>query len=164
MSLKLYELAEAYNNVINMMEDEEMDSEGLQKALETINEDIEKKVENIARVVKNYEGNISIIREEEKRLASKRRALSNNIDSLKGYTESILESANIDRVQGDLFTVALQNNPQSVKFIDEDLIPVEYKEEVVTVKIPKKRILDDIKEGIEVPGVEVVQTKSLRIR
>ena len=70
----------------------------------------------------------------------------------------------IDRVQGDLFTVTLQNNPPSVRFIDEDLIPGKYKETEIVTKIPKKAILDDLKEGIEIPGTEMVQNKSLRIR
>ena len=164
MSFKLYELTEIYQNVWDLVNDEDADLEALEKALASVEEGIEGKAENTAKLIKSLEGNVTNIREEEKRLAGKRRAMENKIKNIKGYLESQLETMNIDRVQGELFTVALQNNPQSVKFIDEDLIPVEYKEEVVTVKIPKKRILDDIKEGIEVPGVEVVQTKSLRIR
>lgn len=164
MSFKLYELTEMYHNVWDLVEDEEADLDGLEKALESIEENIEGKAENTAKLIKSIEGNINTLKEEEKRLAKKRRAMENKTNRIKDYLEMQLRVMEIDKVQGELFTVALQNNPPSVNFIDENLIPEKYKEEVVTVKIPKKAILDDIKAGIEVPGTEMVQKKSLRIR
>ena len=161
---KLYELTEMYQNVWDLVSDEEVDLEGLENALGNIEENIESKAENTAKLIKSIEGNVSTLKEEEQRLAKKRRAMENKIKGIKGYLEMQLKVMEIDKIQGELFTVALQNNPQSVRFLDEGLIPERYKEEVVTVKIPKKAILDDLKEGIEVPGTEIIQNKSLRIR
>lgn len=161
---KLYELTEMYQNIWNLVNDEEADLDGLEKALDSIEEGIEGKAENTAKLIKSIEGNISILKEEEQRLAKKRKSMENKVKNIKEYLEMQLRVMEIDKIQGDIFTVALQNNPPSVRFLDEDLIPNEYKEEVITIKIPKKAILDDIKAGKEVPGTEMVQTKSLRIR
>lgn len=164
MSFKLYELTEMYEGIWDLANDEESDLDALEIALKGIEENIEVKAENTAKLIKSLEANVKVIQEEERRLAGKRRAMNNKIKGIKGYMEHQLKTMNINKIQGDLFTVALQNNPPSVRFIDEDLIPDEYKEETVTVKIPKKAILDDLKEGKEIAGTEMVQTKSLRIR
>lgn len=161
---KLYELTEMYQNIWDLVNDEEADLEGLELALGSIEEGIEGKAENTAKLIKSIEGNISVLKEEEQRLQKKRRAMENKIKGIKEYLEMQLKVMEIDKIQGELFTVALQNNPPSVRFTDEDLIHEKYKESIVTVKIPKKQILDDIKAGVEVPGAEFIQTKSLRIR
>ena len=161
---KLYELTGMYQNLWEVIEDEDVDLDALEIALSTLEDNIEMKSESIAKFVKSMDGNIATLREEEKRLASKRKALENKQISMKGYLENQLTQIGRDKVVTALFTIAMQNNPPSVKFINEDLIPEQYKERIETVKIPKKAILDDIKAGIEVPGTEYVQTRSLRIR
>lgn len=164
MSFKLYELTEMYHNVLEVIESDEGDNEDLEKALSTIEGDIEDKAENIAKLIKNIDADIKALRGEENRLASKRKSLANKQKNIKEYMEHHLEAIGIDKVKTPIFTVAIQNNPPSVNFTDKDLIPEKYKEEVITTKIPKKAILDDLKEGIEVPGTEIKQTRSLRIR
>lgn len=162
--MKLYELTEMYQNVWNLIEDEEVDIESLEIALNQIEENIEAKAEGMAKLIKSIDGDIAALKEEENRLAKKRKALENKQKNIKTYLEYQLIGMGIDKVKTPLFTVALQNNPPSVRFIDEALIPEQYKVRTELVSIPKKIILDDIKKGIEVAGVEVIQGKSLRIR
>ena len=162
--MKLYELTEMYKNVWDLIADEEIDVEMLEVALQNIEDSIELKADNMAKLIKSIDGDVLVLKEEEKRLASRRRALENKQANIKSYLESQLLSMGVDKVKTTLFTVALQNNPPSVKFTNEDLIPEMYKKEVTTITIPKKEILDAIKNGIEVPGAEIIQGKSLRIR
>lgn len=144
---KLYELTEIYENVWEMVNDEEVDLDELEETLKIIEDSIEAKAENTAKLIKSIEGNVETLREEEKRLYSKRRALENKIKGLKGYLEHELTIMGKDKVQGKLFTVAMQNNPPTVKFIDEDIIPEKYKERSEVVEIPKRAILNDIKKA-----------------
>lgn len=162
--MKLYELTEMYQNVWNLIEDEDVDIETLEMALNQIEENIELKAEGMAKLIKSIDGDIAALKEEENRLAKKRKALENKQKNIKTYLEYQLIGMGIDKVKTPLFTVALQNNPPSVRFIDEALIPEQYKVRTELVSIPKKLILDDIKEGIKVAGCELVQGKSLRIR
>ena len=161
---KLYELTEMYENIWKLIGDEDVDIESLEIALLNIEDNIEAKAENTAKLIKSIDGDVIALKEEEKRLASRRRALENKQTNIKSYLENQLLIMGVDKVKTALFTVALQNNPPSVVFTDEDLIPGIYKKEVTTITIPKKEILDAIKSGIEVPGAEIKQTKSLRIR
>ena len=162
--MKLYELTEMYQNVWNLIEDEDVDIETLEMALNQIEENIELKAEGMAKLIKSIDGDVAALKEEENRLAKKRKTLENKQKNIKTYLEYQLIGMGIYKVKTPLFTVALQNNPPSVRFIDEALIPEQYKVRTELVSIPKKLILDDIKQGKEVAGCELVQGKSLRIR
>lgn len=164
MSFKLYELAEMYENILNLIEDEETDSESLEAALGQVEDNIESKAENTAKLIKTIEGDVETIKAEEKRLQGKRRALENKKDGIKGYLEHHLKVMNIDKVKTPLFTVALQNSPASVKVLDEDLIPEKYKKTVTTTSVVKKDLLDALKNGEVIEGAEIKQSKHLRIR
>lgn len=159
---KLYELTEMYQNIWDLIGDDEADLETLERALENIEDNINFKAESMAKLIKNIDGDIGVLKQEEKRLAERRRALENKQKNIKGYLEMQLKTMEIDKVKTPLFTVALQNNPQSVEILDEDTIPEEFI--IYTKSISKKEILAKLKEGQEVPGAEIRQTKSLRIR
>jgi predicted nuclease with TOPRIM domain len=141
---------------------EEMDAITLQDTLESIEEEIHDKAENIAKLVKNINADVDALKSEEKRLADRRKSLENKVTHLKDYLQNQLEVAGLDKVKRPTLTVSIQNNPPSVKVIDEKLlsdymIPVE-------PKLDKKAILTALKEGMEVSGAELVQGRSVRIR
>lgn len=160
---KLYELTEMYQNISNLIE-EDADNETLEKALDEITDNIQIKAENMAKLIKSIEGNINALKDEEKRLQAKRKALENKVVSIKRYLEEQLKVMGLNKVQGNLFTVSIQKNPQSVNILNEDLIPEQFKKVVTTTKIDRKELLAALKEGQEIEGAEIKQTESLRIR
>ena len=160
---KLYELTEMYQNISNLIE-EDADNETLEKALDEITDNIQMKAENMAKLIKSIEGNINALKDEEKRLQAKRKALENKVVSIKRYLEEQLKAMGLKKVQGNLFTVSIQKNPQSVNILNEDLIPEQFKKVVTTTKIDRKELLAALKEGQEIEGAEIKQTESLRIR
>lgn len=164
MSFKLYELTEMYQNIYQLVNEDDVDNDNLQLALDSIEDEIELKADNMAKLIKSIEGDIEVLKSEEKRLYNKRKSLDNKIDSIKSYLENQLQAMGLKKVKTPLFTVAIQKNPPTVKFTDENLIPSKYKEETTTIKIPKKAILDDLKNGEQIEGVELSQEESLRIR
>ena len=160
---KLYELTEMYQNISNLIE-EGATNEELEEALESITDNIQIKAENMAKLIKSIEGNINVLKDEEKRLQTKRRALENKVISIKEYLEEQLKAMNLNKVQGNLFTVSIQKNPQSVNILNEDLIPEQFKVTKTTTSIDRKELLAALKEGREIEGAEIKQTESLRIR
>jgi len=158
---KLYELTESYMQLIDLSE--QLDPETFKDTLDAIQDSLEDKVENTAKVVKSLESDVTAIKEEEKRLKERRRVLETKIDSIKNYLKEQLELAGIDKVKRPLITVSIQNNPPSVKVTDEKLIPSSF----MIAKAPeldKKAVLKKLKDGEEVPGVELFQGRSLRIK
>jgi uncharacterized protein YlxW (UPF0749 family) len=157
---KLYELTTNYLSVMEMAE--EMDTDTFKDTLESIEEEIHDKAENIAKLVKNLNADVDALKTEEKRLADRRKSLENKVIHLKEYLQNQLEVAGLDKVKRPTLTVSIQNNPPSVKVIDEKLlsdfmIPQD-------PKLDKKAILTALKEGQEVNGAELFQSRGVRIR
>ena len=159
--MKLYELTENYNQVLEMAE--QLDAEMLKDTLDSIDEAIEIKVENTAKVVRSLEGNVDAIESEIKRLTAKKSTLDNNIKGIKKYMQESMEQVGKDKIKGQLFNIGIQNNPQSVNILDEKKINLDYFIQQPS-KLDKKLLLADLKEGKEVEGAEIQQTRSLRIR
>lgn len=158
--MNLYELSIAYQNLINLAEETEAD---FSTALADLNDSIETKVENIAKVINSLEAQSEAFRNEEKRLADRRRSIEGNIKRLKDYTEESMLSVGKKRIKGELFTVAIQKNPPSLKINDDKWIPEGYWVQQEP-KLNRKELLQDLRNGEEVHGVEIVQGESLRIR
>jgi len=161
--MKLYELGESYTTLLEKIESGEFQFDDLKDTLEAIEEAIELKVENIAKIVKTTESEAEIVKLEEKRLAERRKALENSAERLKQYAEDELRKTGIQKVKGKLFTIALQKNPPSVEVFSESDIPENYYRVVTQKSIDKKSILEVLKSGESVPGVSLKQTESLRI-
>ena len=158
--MKLYELTSSYQQVLEIAE--QLEAETLKDTLDAINDAVESKVENTAFVIKSLEGNISVIDEEIKRLQAMKSAQQNNVKSLKMYIQDAMEQVGLEKVQGDLIKIAIQNNPPSVRLRD-GFNNSDYLVEVAP-RVDKKAILADLKQGKDINGAELVQGRSLRIR
>ena len=162
----LYELVgnfKEFEHLYNQAEtdDEIQEAERYLMASET---DLADKVENIARLVKNFEAERDTFKKEADRLAGKAKSFDNKVSNLKRYLQDNLEVAGIDKVKGELFTVSLQNNAMSLDISKVDQIPSEFKRTPEPV-VNKRELLAYIKEtGETFEGVEVRRTRSVRIR
>ena len=165
-------MANLYELVGNLKEFEyhynqaETQEEMLQAEQYLIDAEIElsEKVENIAKFIKNLEAERDVFKKESDRLASKAKSFANKADSLKRYLQDSLEVAGVDKVKGELFTVSVQNNPISLDLSTTEHIPDEFKR-VPEPVVNKRELLKHIKDTGEVfEGVEVKQTRSIRIR
>ena len=158
--MKLYELNESFQQIQTLIEEGQ---EGLQDTLESIELAIEEKLENIGKVIKNLEAEASAFKEEEKRLADRRRSLENNIKHLKQYAENSMVVTGDKKIKAGLFTFAIQKNPPSVSVFNDVIVPKKYYVPV-DPKLDKTKIKEDLKNGENIPGVELKQSESLRIR
>ena len=156
--MKLYELTYKYNEILTR---DDLDDDLLKNALEDVKEEIQEKAENIAKMIRNIDGEITAFKMEADRLIGHIRTLNNKKDGAKRYLEEQLLYANIEKIKLELFTVAMQNNPPSVEILGD--VPQEYMIPQPDT-IDKRRILADLKAGIEVENAELKQTRSLRIR
>ena len=157
--MNLYELSTNYLQIQEMIME---GAEGLEDTLESLNDAIEEKAVGYAKVIKNIEGQVLAIKEEEKRLAERRRSLESNIKRLKENLELSMLDTGKKKIKTNLFTFNIQKNPPSVKILDEEAIPDDYLVEQKP-KIDRKAILNDLKNGVEVEGAEIKQGESLRI-
>lgn len=160
--MKLYDLAQNYLNLQELLENPEVPKELILKSLGEVDGEIEEKAENIAKLIKTIDLEVKVIKEEETRLSNNRKAMENKSKALKDYLEGAMMSTGKTKFKGNLFSFNIQKNAPSVDIIDENLIPKEFIEFEPIVK--KKEILAALKNGEVIEGVRLKQTESLRIR
>lgn len=78
--------------------------------------------------MKNIEGDIEQVKNEEKRLEMKYKYLKNKFDGLKSHMQTAFEVSNIDKVNAGVFKVKLQAIPLSINIFDPKKIPDKYKQ------------------------------------
>ena len=157
--MNLYELTQNYLQVLEIAEN----GDDLADTLEALEDAIEVKAENTAKVIKQLEANAEMLANESRRLSERKSAIENNVRNLKSYLQDQLDKCGKTKIKGEIFTVAIQNNPQSVDVLDESLIPSTYFIQQAP-KLDRKELLTHLKAGEEIAGVTIKQTKSLRIR
>ena len=157
--MNLYELSIAFQEVQNM----DLDPEVMKDTLDSIEDAIENKAENIAKLVRNLESDVSAYKEEEDRLKTKRQATENKVKWLKTYLEDNMKLTGKTKFKSGMFNFSIQKNPASVNITDERIIPDEFLIQQPP-KVDKTSLKEALKNGIEIPGAELKQTEGLRIR
>ena len=157
--MNLYNLTQNYLTVLELAEN----GDDLTDTLDALTDAIEDKAENTAKIIKQLEANAEMLANEIKRLSERKTSAENNAKRLKVYLQEQLEKVGKTKIKGEIFTVAIQNNPQSVDVLDERLIPSAYFIEQAP-KLDRKELLAHLKSGETIPGVAVKQSRSLRIR
>lgn len=157
--MNLYELSLSFQEVQNM----DLDPEVMKDTLDSIEDAIENKAENIAKLIRNLESDVSACKEEEDRLKTKRQSTENKVKWLKTYLEDNMKLTGKTKFKSGMFNFSIQKNPASVNITDEKIIPGEFLIPQPP-KVDKTSIKEILKKGIEVPGAELKQTEGLRIR
>lgn len=159
----LYELTEEFHDLMQMAEEQNLTQKDIEDTLEGIEYEIEEKAEACAMVIRSLEEDANGLDHEIKRLTYRKRAINNNIRSIKTNLEKTMTETGKRKFKTKLFSFRIQNNPPSTKIEDESKIP-----EIYLIpqqpKIDKKSILKDLKAGQEVEGASLVLTESLRIQ
>ena len=157
-SMQLYELTEIYLNLKDM----DIEEGDLNAALENIDDEIETKADNIAKVLRDFDGDIEALKSEEERLAKKRKAIENRQKKLKEYLQNAMLVLDKRKFKTDLFSFNIQKNAPSLKILDESKIPEDYYK--IEKKLNKNDLKEAVKNGLFEDAAELVQTESLRIR
>lgn len=154
----LYELTGQFLDIYNM----DLDDETKSDTLESIdwNSDYEEKVENYIKVIKNNEADIEARKNEIKRLTELNKADERKNERMKEVLKESMDLTGHERVDTKLFKVSFRKS-EAVE-VDDLLLPEAYK--VATYKPDKKRLKEDLKNGLEILGAELVERKNLSIR
>lgn len=158
----LFDLSTDYQQVYDLIAEQE-DEQILKDTLASINDAIEDKADGYVAVIKTLEGDNKAIDEEIKRLRQRKTSNQNGVKRLKESLQEVMEQTGKEKFKTALNTYSIANNPPSIEVVNESLIPKSYWVEQAP-KLNKREILSDIKNGVEIKGAEVVQTRSLRVR
>ena len=165
--MKLYELSQRYQQVLDLIETSDEDfTEEQWDILIGIEDAFNGKVENVGKFIKSLQADVEAIKAERQRLAAREKTLGRKADWLKAYLLHALRAAGKPKVKGHVLTVSLRKAPISCEVLDADELPGDFKREVTEVKVDRNGIIAHFKSTGEIlPGVRMVtdkQTISIR--
>lgn len=158
----LFDLSTDYQQLYDLIAEQE-DEQILRDTLASINDAIEDKADGYVAVIKTLEGDNKAIDEEIKRLRQRKTSNQNGVKRLKESLQEVMEQTGKEKFKTALNSYSIANNPPSLDITDENLIPKQYYIEQQP-KLDKKELLKVVKDGLEIKGVELKQSRSLRVR
>ena len=162
-NLSLYDITNAFPV---LMEQEELTEEDRVKVEEELTLLLQQKSQNTIGYVRNIELTIEAMKNEEKRISEQRKTLESRLIKFKEYVKECMEKGGFTKVETEIGSLTIAKNPLSVEIINENEIPTEFKQEIITTKIDKTAIKEHFKSTGEIPaGVNInTQNTSLRIK
>lgn len=160
---RLYDITNDFVKVQEMIESGEYDEAALKDTLESLEFDLEEKAENYAKIMKNLKSDIAGLKLEEGRLKNKRKTLENTVEYLKNNLKYAMIVSNHLKFKTQLFSFSVGKGIPSLDIKTEENIPSEfYKEQ--EPKLDREALLDYIKSGAKIEGVEIERTPTLTIK
>ncbi len=121
------------------------------------------KIENTGLFIKNLDADVAALKEEEKRLAERRKVKENKLNWTKRFLDEFLKSEGEMKFETALVKLSFRKS-ESVAIADESLIPDEF----IKTEIIKNPIKNDIKKalkaGHEIPGAGLVVNMNLQVK
>ena len=100
----------------------------------------------------------------EESIKERRQQLERRQKWIEQYVLDGMLTSEISVIETPYFSIKTQKNPPAVNILEADEISDKYKTEVVTYKIDKKKIKEDIKAGKVVAGASLTQGWRLKIK
>ena len=164
--MRMYELTDAYVSLLNEYDEAQTDEDraDIIAQIEEVEQDIAKKGENYARLIKNATADSDALADEIKRLQAKKAASDNFVKRLKENLMFAMGIAGATEIKTTIGKWYIQKNPPKVTITDEMMVPARFLIEQPPV-IDKKAILAEFKQTGEVlNGIEITREDSVRFR
>lgn len=156
--MKLFEIDEAIMNCVDMETGEIIDSEMLDK----LQMERDKKIENIACWIKNLESDAEALKEQKQVFAERQKAAENKAASLKRFLSVYLDG---QKFTAPTVEISFRKS-ESVQINDIDAI-ADFDTQYIKYAEPtadKTAIKKALKDGIAIPGAELIQSNNIQIK
>ena len=157
----LYQLTSEFKELANL----DLEPEIIADTLEGLQLEFNEKASNIVAVGECLNGDVVAIDSAIKRLQERKERFVKRQNQLKQYLLDNMVSAQINKIEHPLFTIALRNGIEVVKVDDADALPDDFVTVKTTISPNKAAIKKAIKDGAEVPGARLERNpKTLTIK
>lgn len=165
-NISLYNITNRFSELMDRANEGELTEEEYNELGNELALELQNKSANIIGYIKNSESLLDAMKAEEKRLSDIRKQGEAKLEKFYQYVKENMERLNLLEIPTELGSLKIAKNPMSVEIENEDEIPSEFKQKVVTTKIDKTAIKNHFKEtGEIVAGTRIIDNKtSLRIK
>lgn len=95
---------------------------------------------------------------------ARRAGLAKGRERMEDRLMAAMDTLGVEDLSGHDVTFYLQKNAPKVVVEDEALLDATYKVEKITVSIDKRKLSEDMKQGLPIPGVRLEQGRHLRMK
>lgn len=148
--MTIYEITEGFLQLQQLLEDPEVDSQLIDDTMESLEFDFEEKADNYAKMIRNMEGNIAAIENEQERLSAKKNLLKAGIKKLKTSLQDAMVATGKKKFKTDLFSFSVQKNGGKAPVVLDVDDTSELPDELVRIK--EEADLDAIRALLEAEG------------
>lgn len=153
--MKTNEIIDVINFVNAKRDNGEIDENIWHDTLESLDGELEEKLDAMEYVMESYENDLAVLQKEEERLkevVKNKKATENRIKSLKGFMAYFMEQSGKKKVATGNHIYSIRSLKASVETNDD--LPDEYIVEHTKVerKPDKNRLYKELKAGAEIPG------------
>jgi hypothetical protein len=114
--------------------------------------------------VKIQTGIAEACKAEADRLAKKAKAVTNKINFLKNFYLDTMRLKSVKKISGEVYTISIRESKKVAVTFDLSQIPELYLRRKEEVEADKQTIKEALKDGIKIPGCELVPSYSLSIK
>jgi hypothetical protein len=165
-SLSLYEIASEYRKITEILMDSGCDEQALIDTLEGEQWDLQCKAQNYGFVIRNLQATAASIRDAEKQMSDRRKAIEKRAEILLERLKTGLEIAGVSKIECPHFALTIKKNPAAVEVFEPSLIPQSFMRtpEPPPPSPDKAAIKAALQSGADVPGAHMVQGTRLDIK
>lgn len=156
----LYELSTLEAQILEQLESED----GIDKEVyDRLKLDEEEKIVSCARIYRQILSDAQVCKDEEKRLSERKKKLENSAQRLKDMMFEGMKITGTSKIRRPEFDIMIKKNPPSLQIDNEENIPNEYFKNLAPV-LDKTLLRNAVKSGLNLEGVQLVQTERLEIK
>lgn len=162
----LYKLENNYEEVLNMLYQDDIDEQMILDTLEGIEREIEDKADGYAKIIKELLGDAEKIKKEKQRLEVRQKTFENRAELLKNNLQNTLKQIGKTKFKTELFSFNIQKNGGKLPLIIDDIekVPNEYFKHTEK-ELDNTKIREAINLGEEISFAHYgEQSESLRIK
>lgn len=163
--MKLYDIAQEYNQLLQLVDGGELTAEMVKDTLESINAEFDAKALNCMMVVAQLDSDSAGIDGQIARLKMLKKSVDDSRDNLAEYIKEQMIAINKDKLDLGLFKLSIRKATIQLGVVDESKVPDKF-----WVTIPESKRLDRTlllaaRKIEEIEGVELGESKrSLQIK
>ncbi|SRR6266852_4902066 len=156
MTYQIYKITEKYQQVMqDIYESDEINEENLAQ-LKFLESELQEGAINVASLIKNMEIEVEGVDNAIKEMRLRKESAMNKIQRLKTYILTTMQNYNLQEITGSSqFAIKIRKCPPSVKIIDEEVIPFDFKKIKTETVVDKLLLAEHLKAGEEIAGVEL---------
>jgi len=120
------------------------------------------KADAIGFMLREQTARIAFLKDEEKRIAMRRKSAENALSRTKDYFKAVMTEAGLQKVKGNTSTIYLRKSESVFVGVEAENLPEEFKK--ISISARAADIKKAIKSGVDVPGCEIRTNYGFNVR